>query len=273
MFHSSKTGELTTFEDYVKRMKEGQEQIYYLSGDSKEVVEQSPLIERLIKRGFEVLYMIDPIDEYTLSNMGDKFDGKYKLTNLAREGIKLDGEKDDEEKDKEVQKDYEPLLQYLKKQLGSKIEKAVVSKRLAKSPSALAASTFGWTPTMQKIVQHQALGDSSKGPNMYQPKKILELNVRHPIVQELKKRVELDENDTTAHDIAELMYDTAALSSGWSIDDPSQFANKIVKMMNLGLNLDANAAAQEEPEPVEEPKKQEPAKDEHHDHEHTKDEL
>src|SRR4051812_1463519 len=119
MFQSSKTGELTTFEQYVERMKEGQEQIYYLSGESKEAVEKSPLIERLIKRGYEVLYMVDPIDEYCLGNMGDKYDGKYKLTNVAREGVKLDGEKEDEEKEKEVQKDLETLIQYLKKQLGS----------------------------------------------------------------------------------------------------------------------------------------------------------
>jgi len=272
MFHSSKTGELSTFQQYVDRMKEGQEQIYYLAGANKESVEKSPLIERLVKRGYEVLFMIDPIDEYALGNMGDKFDGKYKLTNLAREGVKIDGLKDDEEKEKEIQKDMEPLIQYLKKHLASKIEKAVVSTRLSKSPAALAASAYGWTPTMDRVVRQQPLGDPTKG-NSNQPKRILEINPRHPIVQELKKRVELDENDAAAADIAELMYDTALLTSGWIVEEPAQFADKIIKMMNLGLNLDANAAAEEEVIPVEEPKKEQPPVDESKEQEHAKDEL
>jgi len=264
MFHSSKTGELTTFQEYVDRMKPGQEQIYFLAGDSKEAVERSPLIEKVVKRGYEVLYMIDPIDEYALTNMGDKFDGKYKLTNLAREGVKLDGDEEDEEKEKEIQKDLETLIKYLKKQLSSKVEKVIVSKRLSKSPSALSASMSGWTPTMEKIVRTQALGDPNRSSSLHQPKKILEINARHPIVQELKKRIELNENDADARDIAELVYDTAALTSGWNIENPAQFADRIVKMMNLGLNLDANAAPAEEEVVVEEKQESE---------QHSKDEL
>jgi len=188
-----------------------------LAGENKDAVENSPLIERLVKRGYEVLFMVDPIDEDTLSNMGDKFDGKQKLTNLAREGVKLDGEVEDEEKEKSVQTEFEPLLKFLKKTLGNKIEKAVVSKRLSTSPSALASSSWGWTPNMERIVKAQALGDSNKQNQFYTPKKILEINVRHPLVQELKKRVEADEEDKTATDISFLMLDTAALASGWNL--------------------------------------------------------
>jgi len=266
MFISSKTGELSTLDKYVERMKKGQEQIYYLAGETKESIANSPLIEKLIKRGYEVLFMVDPIDEYTLTNMGDKFDGKYKLTNVARESLKLDGDEGDEDVQKEFEKEYEPLLKFLKKTLGNKIEKAVISKRLAGSPSALVSSSFGWTPTMERIVKAQALGDPSRVSNInaLQPKRVLEINPRHPIVKELRKLVENDVEDKTAKDISNLMFDTAALTSGWSLENPSEFAERIVKIMNLGLNLDANAVAEEEPVPVEEPveDKQEDHKDE-----------
>jgi len=271
MFLSSKTGELTSLDKYVERMKKGQEQIYFLAGESKETIQQSPLIEKLVKRGYEVLYMVDPIDEYTLGNM-DKFDGKYKMTNVARENIKLDGEKEDEEKEKEVKQEFEPLLKYLKNKLGSKIEKAVISKRLSNSPSALVSGSHGWTPTMERIQKAQALGDPNRERSFYQPKKVLEINVRHPIVRELKKRVEANEEDTTADDIVELMYDTAALTSGWSLENPAQFAEKIIKMMNLGLSLDANAAPEEEEEVEDAPKVVEPEVNEsenEHDHSHS----
>jgi len=115
---------------------------------------------------------------------------------------------------------------------------------------------------------------SSKSCRAYQPKRILEINPRHPIVQELKKRVELDENDAAAGDIAELMFDTALLTSGWTVENPAQFADKIIKMMNLGLNLDADAAPEDEDVTLEEPKKEQPLVDEdHQEQHHTKDEL
>lgn len=242
MFHSSKTGELTTLQKYVERMKEGQTQIYYLAGESKDAVEQSPLIEQLIKRGYEVLYMVDPIDEYALANL-DKFDNKYKLANIARDGVKFDGEEDDEEKEKEIKEEFAPLTDYLKSQLGGKVEKVVISKRLSTSPSALISSTYGWTANMERIVKAQALGsDAARDSPFMSPKKVMEINVHHPIVRELKERVTLDAEDSTAKDIAFLMYETAALTSGFSLEDPADFASRIVKIMNMGLNLDPETA-------------------------------
>jgi molecular chaperone HtpG len=158
MFHSSKTGELTSLDDYVSRMKEGQSQIYYLAGETKEVVESSPLLERLIKRGYEVLYMTDPIDEYALANL-EKYDGKYKITNIGREGLKLDDDKDDEEKEKQLEQQYAQLTSFLKKSLGSKVEKVKISHRLTQSPSALVSSAHGYTANMERIIKAQALSD------------------------------------------------------------------------------------------------------------------
>eukprot|EP01118_Nematostelium_gracile_P012302 TRINITY_DN4477_c0_g1_i1.p1 TRINITY_DN4477_c0_g1~~TRINITY_DN4477_c0_g1_i1.p1 ORF type:complete len:796 (+),score=308.29 TRINITY_DN4477_c0_g1_i1:65-2452(+) len=256
MFHSSKTGENTSLEKYVERMKKGQDQIYYLAGESLDQVSKSPLIEKLIKKDYEVLFMVEAIDEYTLANLGEKYDGKYKLTNVARENIKLTEEDEEaqKEKDKEVEKQMEPLLKYLRKTLGGKIEKAVISKRLTNSPSALVSTTFGWTPNMERVVKAQALSDATKAnKEFFSPKKVLEVNPRHPIVKELAKLVESEEDSETASDMSWLMYETAALHSGWSLDNTEEFARRIVKIMNLGLKLDANASVEEEPEsaPVE----------------------
>jgi len=269
MFLSSKTGELTSLSKYVERMKEGQEQIYYLAGESKENLEASPLIEKLLKKDFEVLYMVDAIDEYTLGNM-EKFDGKYKLTNVAREKLKLDGEVEDKDKTKELEQNYEPLLNFLKRKLKGKIDRPEISNRLSSSPSALATGSMGWTPNMERIIKSQPLSsEAAKGSSQSRflsPKKILEINVRHPIVKELNRLVEQNDEDPTATDIVFLLYETAALTSGWDIENPAVFAQRIVRMMNLGLSLDIDAVAEEEEpiqqqEPEEEP---EVLEQEHH---------
>lgn len=248
MFHSSKTNEPSTLGDYVSRMKEGQTQIYYLGGESLDMVQNSPLIERLVKKGYEVLFMVDPIDEYAVNHL-EKFDGKYKLTNIGRENLKLDGEEEAED-DKKNQEEYKSLTSFLKTVLGSKIEKVVISNRLTNSPSALVASSQGMTANMERIFKAQALADKNAA---FLARKILEINPKHPIIHELLRRVTADAEDPTARDIAELMYDTASLSSGFALEDTSKFSQRVIRMMNLGLNLDANAAPQEEPEaPAEE---------------------
>ena len=254
MFQSSKTGDLTFLEDYVARMKEGQSQIYYLAGDSMENVESSPLLEKLNKKGFEVLYMVDPIDEYTMANL-EKFDGKYKMTNIAKEGLEFE-DKQDEEKEKELEKEYQPLLAYLKKTLKSKVEKVVLSKRLTQSPSALVSSASGWTANMERIVKAQALADN-KATQFYAPRKILEINPKHPLIKEFRNRVEANSEDPLLADIASLVYDTSALQSGFSIDEPQDLASKIYKMLSTAMDVDPNAVVEEEEEPVV------PAEEEH----------
>jgi len=252
MFHSSKTGDLTTLDEYVKRMKEDQKQIYYLPGENKESVEASPLLERLVKKGYEVLYMVDPIDEYCLGHL-EKFDGKYKLTNISREGLKFDGEEEDQEKEKEQQEAFSVLTKFLKSNLSTRVEKVIVSNRLTNSPSALVSSQSGWTANMERILKAQALADP-KQHKFNAPRKILEINPRHPLIKELLRLVTADENDQSAKDIAGLMYETAALQSGWTLDDTPDFATRIQRMMHKNLGLDPDAVPEEEPEPVKEEK-------------------
>jgi len=142
MFTSSKTGELTKFENYVERFKEGQEDIYYLAGESKDGVEKSPLAERLIRRGYEVLYMVDPIDEYMMQSL-HKYDNKYKFVNIAREGLKLPGNDEDEEKLKETSEDFKPLTEFLKQTLGNQVEKSNCNKPLIKVSIRVSFGTVG----------------------------------------------------------------------------------------------------------------------------------
>eukprot|EP01112_Ceratiomyxa_fruticulosa_P004842 TRINITY_DN1539_c0_g3_i2.p1 TRINITY_DN1539_c0_g3~~TRINITY_DN1539_c0_g3_i2.p1 ORF type:complete len:827 (-),score=265.12 TRINITY_DN1539_c0_g3_i2:50-2530(-) len=269
MFHSTKTGELTSFEEYVSRMKEDQEEIYYLAGASKEALQKSPLLERLLKRGYEVLLMTEPIDEYCLGNV-PKFDGK-KIINLGKDPVKAIEDEIDKETEKETETKFQPLVDFLKTQFSDKLEKVVVSHRLTQSPVALLASQGGYTANMERVIKAQALGPggSSRIPS-YIPKKILEINPYHPILVELLRRVTNDASDETAKITAKVLYETAVLSSGFVVEDSTDFASWIHKMMSVNLDLDPNTVVEE---PEYKPKKPVEPAEESHDHDHEHDEL
>jgi len=270
MFPSSKSdGKLIHLDEYVTRMKEDQKEIYYLSGDTLENIKTSPLLERLVKKGYEVLYMAHAIDEYAASSI-EKYDGKFQLRNVAKGNLDLG---DDKDETKKLEEEYTTLTKWLKDELSEKLEAVRVSVRLVNSPTALVSSLFGWSPQMEKIVKAQALAD----PNAkhFAPKKVLEVNPRHPLIQELSKRVTADPKDQSAKDLADVLYQTAAMSSGFIVEDPSKFAAQIVKMMNTNLNLDPNAQATLEEFDVEEtqPEKATTSTEESDEPEHHKDEL
>jgi heat shock protein beta len=239
IFHSSKTDDYTFLSDYVSRVKPNQKQIYYLAGESKDVLEHSPLLEKLEKKGYEVLFLTDPIDEYAMQSL-DKFDGKWKLTNIAKEGLHFDEDDEEEDKKKDTE-EFSPLTDYLKKVLSSKIEKCVISNRLVHSPSALVATTYGHTANMERILKTQTLALQK---NIMHSKKILEINPDHPIVIELNKRIQVNVEDPVAKDIAGLMYETAALSSGFSLDDPAGFADRINRMLGKSLGVENETSSE-----------------------------
>jgi len=251
-FHSSKTGDLTSLDDYISRMKEGQTQIYYLAGESLANLEKSPLVEKLLKKGFEVLYMTDAIDEWTAQSIG-KYDEKYSLTNVAKEGLKIDGLEEDKDKDKEkeVVKEFKPLTDYLQHKLKGKISKAVISNVLVTTPAALASGLYGFTANMERLAKAQALADKRQFEAM-KSQRVLELNPKHPIITELLRRVENDEKDPNLEDLAVLLYETACLNSGFSVDDPTTFVGRVHKIIKENLNIPADAEAEVEPEPLEE---------------------
>merc|ERR1712168_1254465 len=242
---------LTSLADYIGRMKDKQENIFFMAGGSMDEVKNSPFVERLLKKGYEVLYLIEPVDEYCIQSLPE-FDGK-KFQNVAKEGVKID-EKD---KTEDLEKEYEPLLKWMKETgLKDLIEKATVSQRLTESPCALVANSYGWSGNMERIMNSQAYA-KAKDPssNFYATqKKILEINVYHPLVMELNKKVTADPEDQTAKDLVRVMFETATLRSGYNIKDSADFASRIERMLRLsmGVDLDAKVELPEETEATEE---------------------
>jgi molecular chaperone HtpG len=240
-FHTSKSGEeQISLKEYIARMKEGQKGIYYITGESKAAVAASPFLEGLKSRGYEVLYLVDPIDEYMVQQMKE-YDGK-KLVSVTKEGVEMD-ETEDEKKAKEEEKArFEPLCKLMKDVLGDKVEKVVVSHKYDESPCALVTSEHGWTANMERIMKAQALRDNSMTSYMVS-KKTMELNPKNQIVIELRNKADVDTSDKTVKDLIWLMYETSLLTSGFNLEDSSQFAGRIHRMIKLGLSIEEEEAA------------------------------
>jgi len=249
-FVSSADGKLTSLEDYVGRMKEKQENIFYMAGGSKEEVEKSPFVERLLKKGYEVLYLTEAVDEYAISALPE-FDGK-KFQNVAKEGFSIDGDNEAAKAMKaEVKERFEPLLKWMGDEaLKDHILKAEISERLSNSPCALITSKFGWTANMQRIIQSQTHSKSQDMQRDYylNQKKTLEVNPRHPLIKELLRRIEDNPADETAKEMALMLYNTATLRSGYMLKDTVNFAEHIETMMRQTLGVSQDEQVDDEPD-------------------------
>merc|ERR1719219_2234619 len=256
-FHSSNGDDdedsLTTLEEYVERMKEKQEKIYFVGGNGLKEVKESPFVERLIKKGYEVLYLTEPVDEYAIQALPE-FDGK-RFQNVAKEGLDIDKSSKAKKVKDEQKAEFEPLMKWLKeKALKDQILEAEITERLDTTPAALVASSYGWSGNMQRIMEAQAYktrADSSQDFYSKQKKK-LEINPRHPLIINLNERIQANADDPVALVNAQLMFDTAALRSDYIIGDKVEFAQRILDVMYANLEINPEAEIEEEAADIDE---------------------
>lgn len=235
-YNSTKsTDEYISLRDYVDRMQEGQDSIYYITGESKQSIQNSSFLEQCKKRNYEVIFMVDPIDEYAVQQLKE-FDGK-KLVSVTKEGLKFP-ETEEEKKEKEEKKaKFQALCEVVKEILGDKVEKVVVSDRLNESPCCLVTGEYGWSANMERIMKAQALRDASNHVYMAS-KKTLEINPDNAIVKALQVKTAGNGADKPVKDLVWLLYDTALLSSGFNLDEPQQYATRIHRMIGIALEAE-----------------------------------
>merc|ERR1719381_429769 len=240
-YYSSQSGEeMTSLKDAVSRMKDNQKDIYYITGENKDAVANSAFTEVLKKRGFEVLYMLDPIDEYAVTQMRE-YGGK-KLVCDTKEGLELPEDEEEKKRFEETKAAFEATCTKIKDILGSKVEKVSVSNRLTASPCCIVTSSFGWSANMERIMKAQALRDSSTMGYMA-AKKHLEINPDHSVISALNDKANANKNDSSVKDLVLLLFETALLSSGFPLEDPATHANRIHRMIKLGLGIDEDDVA------------------------------
>jgi len=242
-YPSTKSGsEMTSFKDYVSRMKENQKIIYYITGENKITVENSPFLEALKKRDLEVIFMCDAIDEHAVQQLKE-YNGN-KLMDVSKEGLDLSLNDDEKKKAKEEKASFESLCKKMKEILGDSVEEVLVGDRMVDSPASLVTTEYGWSANMQRIMKAQVLRDSQMSSFMMGKKK-MEINPKHSIMMELKRKYIENQNDSTIKDLVWLIHETAALTSGFTLKDPVIFAGRIHKLIKLGLSIEDDVKEEE----------------------------
>jgi len=236
-FYSSKSGdEMTGLEEYVSRMQEGQKAIYYMAADSKKSAASAPFVEGLVKKGLEVFYLSEPTDEVCMANVG-KYK-EYEIVDVSKDDIKLNEE--DEKKKEQAAEEFKPLCDFIKKSLKDKIEKVTVSNRLTDSPCTVSTSKFGWSANMERIMRNQPMADSRAAEYM-RGKKVMEINPEHPLIKSLKEEIAANQESKKAKVISELLYETSLLTSGFVIESPKTYAQKVYSMISKAVQKPSKA--------------------------------
>merc|ERR1711979_108964 len=265
---------------YLDRMQESQESIYYMSGDSFDVMHKAPSLQVFKKKDLEVLMLSDHLDEPCIQKLAD-YEGK-KFVSIQKADVKLD-ETDEEKKRFSKLKDmYKPLTDWWKEKLtdltekgqmkdaGVKVEKVEISKRLTDSPVVVVTSQFGYSAQQEKVMKAQAFQNKDQLSTM-SGRKTLEINPKHPVVADLLAKVKVSKEDTAALDTAAVLFQTALIESGYEIADPSALVNRVYRLMSKELGVDPDAPLKEVEVPEEEEEAEEEDKDEDGDDAEDKD--
>eukprot|EP00551_Chaetoceros_affinis_P009260 CAMPEP_0203684766 /NCGR_PEP_ID=MMETSP0090-20130426/48204_1 /ASSEMBLY_ACC=CAM_ASM_001088 /TAXON_ID=426623 /ORGANISM="Chaetoceros affinis, Strain CCMP159" /LENGTH=605 /DNA_ID=CAMNT_0050553947 /DNA_START=1013 /DNA_END=2831 /DNA_ORIENTATION=+ len=241
-FFSSKSGEeYTSFDQYVEGMPEGQKSIYYVTGEGKKNAMIQPVVEKLTSRGYEVLLMTEPLDEITIEAITDYKD--FKVVDATKEGLDLEDEDDEKKKEKEeLNEKFTDIREFLEVELEGKVQKVTVSTLLTDSPAALVQGAYGVSPTMQRYMKAQSVASGGDGNLGAMNQAILEINPKHPIVQDLERMVRTDKESKETKNFAMLMYDVASMTSGYEVSDAGDFAQRVMTLMTTKGKQDGGDA-------------------------------
>jgi len=233
---------LTSLDDYIDRAKKSQNGIYYLSGESKESISNSPLIQGLIKKNYEVLLLDDPIDEYTMQHLNEY--EKKKLINIGKGDFKFPETDDDKLKLKKLKKMYQPLTEWLKKQYSENVDNVNISLKLVDDPMAVVSSEHGYSASMERIAKSQAFASKGKFEGVTKMKKTVEINPYHPFVRELLERVK-SEVDQDTEESAKLLYEVSLINSGYQLEETNTFSNRFYKVMSDAMGIPRDSKVEE----------------------------
>jgi HSP90 family molecular chaperone len=267
-----------SLDKYLDRMQESQESIYYMSGDSLEIMKKAPSLQIFMKKDIEVLMLSDHLDEPCIQKLAD-YEGK-KFVSIQKADVKLDETEEEKKHFTKVKDMYKPLTDWWKEKLteytekgamkdaGVKVEKVELSKRLTDSPVVVVTSQFGYSAQQERVMKAQSFQNKDQ-VNQMSGRKTLEINANHPVVVDLLSKVKADKEDKVALDTAQVLFQTALIESGYEIADPSALVNRVYRLMSkeLGVDPDAPLKVVEVPEGEEEEEAEEEDKDDSDDDE------
>merc|ERR1712159_33685 len=273
-FTTSKSeGKEISLDKYLDRMAESQESIYYMSGESLDIMDKAPAMQIFLKKDLEVLMLSDHLDEPCIQKLAD-YEGK-KFVSIQKADVKLDETEEEKKRFSKLKDMYKPLTDWWKETLteitekgamkdaGVKIEKVEVSKRLTESPVVVVTSQFGYSAQQERVMKAQSFQNKDQ-INMMSGRKTLEINPNHPVVADLLTKVKADKTDKAALHTAQVLFQTALIESGYEIADPSALVNRVYRLMSkeLGVDPDAPLKEVEVPEDAEEEEEAEEDDDE-----------
>eukprot|EP00250_Pteridium_aquilinum_P015381 c22553_g1_i1 orf=188-2623(+) len=236
-FYSSQhQEEMTSLKAYVENMKPDQKHIYYFSSESVKSARNAPFLEQLNSKGFEVLFMTEPLDEVSVQHL-KYYEGK-KFIDVSKETFDLGG---DDEELRKMENEYGMLCDWMKQKLGEKVARVEISRRLSSSPCVLVSGKDGWSANMERIMRAQNLGDTPGLREYMMSTRVFEINPNHPIIQDLDAARK--EGKPGTNSIVELLYETALLSSGFAPEDPAGFGTKIYELMSSGVSHSSSTAS------------------------------